>query len=158
MSKDIHINPQTSTNQQSKHFGVQETCRELSGTMIFLGCSELPYSLPKDTKAKKLQIGHKNARLLANHWIKKRKTRTIIAAAKFEISLILEQIEKSEFARVNNSDTRPNFFVQSARQSCLVKGQRNIWGWKICFMRCFGSTYDNKIFNLVHFFPRFIFQ
>ena len=46
-----------------------------------------------------------------------------MAAAKIEISMILEQMEKCGYARVTQLDTQPQLTVQSERQTCLVNGQ-----------------------------------
>ena len=66
-------------------------------------------------------------------------------------------MKKSRFARVTNSDTKPDFTVHSGRLSCLVTGQCSIWGFKFCIVKCIvESTWINllKWFNLfseIHF-------
>ena len=42
----------------------------------------------------------------------------------------IKQLKKIRFARVAYSESRPQFTLQSARQNCLVTGQRSILIWK----------------------------
>ena len=59
----------------------------------------------------------------------------ITVVPKIEIFLILKQ-KKCGFAGFSQSYTKPHFFVQSAKQTCLVTGQGIIWSLKVYIVRC----------------------
>ena len=68
----------------------------------------------------------------------------IMAAPKCEILLTLKQMNKSGFARVTHSDTRPHITVQSARQ---------LLGWDFCVVQE-DTFYPRQEYEQVNFYKK----
>ena len=88
MFKNTHFVLQESTNPQSKSFGVQETCTELSGAVDVWTTMSLQAFLLELYMVNLLQEGQKNARFLAISSTKRWKICNINVPPKFLISLM----------------------------------------------------------------------
>ena len=147
---DIHFVLQRSTHPQSKRFGVQEICMELSGSVDAWVNSEPANILLRALKDERFSKRTEKCKILCNLKEKQVENLKDLDSPKFKI--LQKQMMQCGFARVTRSDTNPHFVVQSEKSNCWKIGQCSIWSCRFRILKCNVSINGIESLKKVHLF------